>query len=373
MPPAGRADPSLSEEKPGLFDKIFSSFIDGVVLVSGDHTILNSNPAIEEMFQRSRDSFEGRPLAELFHEPASLENKLARTFATGVSFRDIECAGIKRNSRNRFPVSLTLSPYHSDADHIEGVVVLVKDLSLIKELQATSRPVEHLATMGYLAMGMAHEIRNPLGGIRASAQLLKAELTSKDQQEYLDVVISEVDRINHIVEQMMGFTGPRQLDLAEINIHKLLDEILLLHKTPLREKRIQIERIYDPSLPPILGDEDKLKQVFLNLIKNAVEASGDDRKIALISRVGSGFTIKAAKDGCPRQSIVVEITDSGAGMNRDTLENLFTPFFSTKTRGSGLGLPISLKIVENHGGKIKVTSEEGLGTTVQVFLPIGNQ
>ncbi len=356
-----------------MFDKIFSSFIDGVLLVSGDLTILKSNPAIEEMFQRSHDAIEGRPLAQLFAEPTPIENKLARTFATGISYRDIECSGIKRNSKNHFPVSLTLSPYHNDAETIEGIVVLVKDLSLVKELQDTWRPVEHLATMGYLAMGMAHEIRNPLGGIRASAQLLKDELQSEDQQEYLDVVISEVDRINRIVERMMGFTGPRQLDLTEINIHRLLDDILLLEKKPLKEKSIQIERIYDPSLPTILGDEDKLKQVFLNLIKNAVEASGDNKKISLTSRVGSGHTIKASKDGSPRQSIVVEITDSGAGMNGATLENLFTPFFSTKIKGSGLGLPISLKIVENHGGKIKVTSEEGLGTTVQVFLPIENQ
>ncbi|MBT6410406.1 MAG: ATP-binding protein, partial [Nitrospina sp.] len=113
-----------------------------------------------------------------------------------------------------------------------------------------------------------------------------------------------------------------------------------------------------------------LKQVFLNLIKNAIEASRKGGKIQIVTRVSSGYAIKAASSPIPQQNIVVEIIDSGSGMDEPTQKKLFTPFYTTKTKGSGLGLAICLKIVEDHNGKIKITSEKGLGTTVQVFLPI---
>ena len=218
-------------------------------------------------------------------------------------------------------------------------------------------------------MGMAHEIRNPLGGIRGSAQLLRQEIKNKSHQEYLDVVVSEVDRIDRMVKRMMDLTRPLDLRMENTNIHKVLEEILMLEKDTLTRKNGRFEQIYDPSLPPIEADEDQLKQVFLNLIKNAIEASRKGGKIQIVTRVGSGYAVKAVSSPIPQQNIVVEIIDSGKGMDEPTQKKLFTPFYTTKTKGSGLGLAISLKIVEDHHGKIKITSEKGLGTTVQVFLP----
>ena len=119
-------------------------------------------------------------------------------------------------------------------------------------------------------MGMAHEIRNPLGGIRGSAQLLRQEIKNKSHQEYLDVVVSEVDRIDRMVKRMMDLTRPLDLKMESTNIHKVLEEILMLEKDTLTRKNCRFEQIYDPSLPPIEADEDQLKQVFLNLIKNAI-------------------------------------------------------------------------------------------------------
>ena len=128
-----------------------------------------------------------------------------------------------------------------------------------------------------------------------------------------------------------------------------------------------------PSRPLIEADEDQLKQLFLNLIKNAIEASQKGGKIQIITRVSSGYAIKSAASQVPQQNIVVEIIDSGKGMDESTQKKLFTPFHTTKKKGSGLGLPISLKIVRDHNGKIKITSKKGLGSTVQVFLPIAQK
>lgn len=359
-----------SAQGDSLFQNIFSSLIDGILLISRDLTILKSNPAVEEMFRRSRESFEGQPCSQLFPDQPELLEKIQQVLTTGASYRDVECQGFQRSPVNSFPASLTLSPFLDEQGRTQAALLLVKDMSLLKELEQFSRNRDHLTNIEFLALGMAHEIRNPLGGIRASAQLLQQELENPEQQEYLDVVISEVDRINRLIERMMNFTRPKELNISEINIHKVLDDILLVERESVAEKQLRLEQVYDPSLPLINADEDQLKQVFYNLIQNAVEASSSKGRIQLMTHVSTGYSIKTESSSASGQSIVVEIIDSGTGINAATMKNLFTPLFTTKNKGSGLGLPISLKIVENHGGKIKITSEEGLGTTVQVFLPV---
>jgi two-component system, NtrC family, nitrogen regulation sensor histidine kinase GlnL len=353
-----------------LFQNIFSSLIDGILLISGDLTILKSNPAIEEMFRRSRDSFEGQPCSQLFPDQPKLLEKIQQVLTTGTSYRDVECLGFQKDRVASFPVSVTLSPFLDEQGRIQAALLMVKDMSLLKELEQFARNHDHLTNIEFLALGMAHEIRNPLGGIRASAQLLQQELENPEQQKYLDVVISEVDRINRLIERMMNFTRPKELNVSEINIHKVLDDILLVERESVAQKNIRLEQVYDPSLPLIGADEDQLKQVFLNLIQNAIEASSSKGRIQLMTHVSTGYSIKTESSSASGQSIVVEIIDSGTGIDAATMKNLFTPLFTTKSKGSGLGLPISLKIVENHGGKIKITSEEGLGTTVQIFLPV---
>jgi len=353
-----------------LLQNIFSSLIDGILLVSRDLTIQNSNPAVEEMFRRSKDFFEGHPVSELFPVQPDLLNKIERVLESGISYRDIECEGFQKSTATPFPVSLTLSPLLDQNGQVQGAVLLVKDMSRLKEMQEFFSTSENLSHMESLALGMAHEIRNPLGGIRASAQLLRQELENPEQKEYLDVVIEEVDRINRLIERMMDFTRPRELNIKATNIHKVLKDITLLEQEAMAKKNIRLEQVYDPSLPPIQADEDQLKQVFFNLIRNAIEASFDKGKIQLVTRVSTGYSIKTSPSANPGQNIVVEIVDSGTGIGESDMKNLFTPLFTTKSKGSGLGLPISLKIVENHGGKIKITSERGLGSTAQVFLPV---
>jgi two-component system, NtrC family, nitrogen regulation sensor histidine kinase GlnL len=352
-----------------LHQNIFYSIIDGVLLVSPSLTIQESNLTIEDMFHRSRDSFIHRSLEELFPHQSHLLDKVRKVLITGACYHDVETEGARNIPSSQFPANLTLSPFIESDDSIQGVVILIKNMTLIRELEERQRPADHLNSLSQIAMGMAHEIRNPLGGISGSAQLLRQEIKNKSHQEYLDIVISEVDRINRMVKRMMDLTRPLDLKLKSTNIHKVLEEILVLEKDTITRKNGRFEQIYDPSLPPVEADEDQLKQVFLNLIKNAIEASPKGGKVEIITRVGSGYAVKTALSPVPQQHIVVEIIDSGIGMDEETQKKLFTPFHTTKPKGSGLGLPISLKIVEDHHGKIKVTSEKDLGTTMQVFLP----
>jgi two-component system nitrogen regulation sensor histidine kinase GlnL len=353
-----------------LHQNIFYSLIDGVMIISPSLTIQESNLTIEDMFHRSRDSFMNRSLEELFPRQSHVIDKVRKVLVTGACYHDVEAEGTRNIPSSRFPANLTLSPYLGTDDSIQGVVMLIKNMTLIRELEERQRPTDHLNNMGEVAMGMAHEIRNPLGGIRGSAQLLREEIKNKAHREYLDIVVSEVDRIDRMVKRMMDLTRPVDLKLKSTNIHKVLEEILVLEKDTLTRKNGRFEQIYDPSLPLIEADEDPLKQVFLNLIKNAIEASRTGGRIQVITRVSSGYAVRSASSRTPQQNIVVEIIDSGEGMDEENQKKLFTPFYTTKKKGSGLGLPISLKIVKDHHGKIKITSEKGLGTTVQVFLPI---
>jgi two-component system nitrogen regulation sensor histidine kinase GlnL len=353
-----------------LFESIFSSLIDAVFLVSRDLKIVQGNPAAEEILRQSQDSLVGQLCSEIFPNQPHVIDKIEQTLSSGASYRDLECQALKKSDHSLFPACLTVSPFRDRPGEISGALILLKDMSLLKELEENSRKLESLSSLETLALRMAHEIRNPLGGIRGSAQLLLQELKEDSQREYLDVVISEVDRINRMVEQMMLFTHPRPLKLQLTNIHKVLADIIVLERESLNQRKNIIEQRYDPSLPLIDADEDQLKQVFLNLIKNALEASGENGRIQLLTRVNSGYGIKPFANSSPRNGIVVEIVDSGVGMDADGLKNLFTPFYTTKKHGSGLGLPVSLKIIENHKGKIKITSEKGLGTTAQVILPV---
>jgi two-component system, NtrC family, nitrogen regulation sensor histidine kinase GlnL len=352
-----------------LHQNIFYSIIDGILLISPSLTIQETNITVEEMFHRSRDSFINRSLEELFPRQSLLLDKVRKVLVTGACYHDVEAEVTRNTPSSRFPANLTLSPFLESDDSIQGVVMLIKNMALIRDLEERQKPADHLNSLGEIAMCIAHEIRNPLGGIRGSAQLLRQEIKKKPHQEYLDIVVSEVDRIDRMVKKMMDLTRPLDLKLKSTNIHKVLEDILTLEKDILTRKNGRFEQIYDPSLPPIEADEDQLKQLFLNIIKNAIEASRKGGKIQIITRVGSGYAIKPISSPVPQKSIVIEIIDSGEGMNEETQKKLFTPFHTTKKKGSGLGLPVSLKIVKDHHGKIKITSEKFLGTTVQVFLP----
>jgi len=353
-----------------FYRNIFASLIDGILIISPDLRITKVNQAAEEIFQRSRRSFEGESLSKLFPDQPNIIKKARQSITEGISFHHVEGIGYHKSNNERFHVNLTFSPLIKDNLDIPAGVILIQDTSLLKELQENSQQTEHLSTLSTLTAGMAHEIRNPLSGIRGSAQLLLKDLKNNDQREYMEIVIEEVDRINRLVKKMMDLTRPALYDFKPTNIHQVLEEILTLEKGTLEMKEGAFVQAYDPSIPTIKANKDELKQVFLNLVKNAVEASPKGGVVRISTQYNTDYTFRKKQDILSSHNIVVKITDSGLGMPSDTMKKIFTPFFTTKKRGSGLGMAVSLKIVENHHGKIKVTSEENVGTVIQVFLPV---
>jgi len=177
----------------------------------------------------------------------------------------------------------------------------------------------------------------------------------------------EADRLNLILNDMLDFARPARLDRKPLNIHKVLDSVVLLLMEGLPAEAFV--KAYDPSIPDVLGDENQLTQVFLNLVKNAREALGKDGEIRLTTRIITEFHL--VEDGSASGKMVsVEVKDNGCGIKEEDLEKIFTPFFTTKPKGSGLGMAITLKLIKEHNGLLKIDSTPGEGTAVTVFLPV---
>ena len=227
-----------------------------------------------------------------------------------------------------------------------------------------------MSSLGTLAAGLAHEIKNPLGGIKGAAQLLEQELPEEGGlRDYTRVMIKEVRRVNRIVEELLELASPRKIKLDRVNLHKTIGDIMTLQKRAASGKNIAFRQQFDPSIPPILGDEALLTQLFLNLIKNAVEAVAEEGTVQVTSRVVSDYSMSQNWERRSRM-VALEVSDDGPGMDKEQMEHLFTPFYTTKAKGTGLGLAICQKIVLEHRGMIKVESERSRGTTFTVMLPL---
>lgn len=352
------------------YEDIVENLAEGVVGVDLGLTVTVFNQSAEKMTGTSRRLVLGSPVSEVFKNDPRIAEMLEMTLVQGRLFAEYEEKLSRRFAEPPLSVGITTSQVFSEEGEVSGAVCLIKDLSGIKSLEAGSLRKERLAYVGTFAANLAHEIRNPLSGIRGVAQLLAKKLDDPKLDEYIGVLIREADRLNLILNDMLDFTRPARLNAAETNIHKILDSVLLLLGEGAEPDTFHKD--YDPSLPAVWGDENRLTQVFLNLIKNAYEALGEQGRVQVNTRIITDFHIVEGGRGDGKMA-VVEIRDNGCGIKEEELEKIFTPFFTTKQKGSGLGMAISLKIIEEHGGLLKIDSTPGEGTRVAVFLPLAGK
>jgi two-component system nitrogen regulation sensor histidine kinase GlnL len=351
------------------FVNVLDSVGDGVIVLDSHHRITFMNPAAEEISGISRRLAEGYPFYDFFGGEEILMEMVSKTSGTGMTISDRENVVLKKGSHVT-PVNVTTSPLLlADGERI-GIVLVLRDLTNIRELEEAVRQADRLSTLGALAAGLAHEIKNPLGGIKGAAQLLERELPGGSElREYTSIMLKEAERVNKIVEELLSLTTPRKLELEQVNLHRILGDIVILQKRAAAGKKIAFQQDFDLSIPPILADESLLTQLFLNLIKNAVEAVESSGQIRITTRVVSEYSMTQKGERSSRM-VAIDVSDNGPGMGKDQLENLFTPFFTTKPKGTGLGLAICHKIVSEHRGMIKVDSEQGKGSIFTVLIPL---
>jgi two-component system, NtrC family, nitrogen regulation sensor histidine kinase GlnL len=349
-----------------LPEHILASLSDGVVALDPACRIAFFNPAMEEMTGVSSRRAIGRLLATLLPKESPIPARVVATLETGHPFFAPE-AEWQRWDGQPLPTSLTISSILDKTGETLGAVLVVRDQRRIKELEESQRPAERLTAFGVLAAAMAHEIKNPLLGIRGAAQLLREELTTEEARDYTDIIIREADRLNALMEEMLDFARPHSLTRTLVNLHEVLDNVIALERPSCHMHGVSIRQQYDPSLPDIWADRNHLTQVFLNLMRNAWEAMPHGGTIT-VTTGRSSEPIRVGPRGGPM--LMVELTDEGVGIPAEVQEKLFTPFFTTKPRGSGLGLAIAHKIIEEHGGRFAIKSPPGQGTTVRVYLPV---
>jgi two-component system sensor histidine kinase AtoS len=238
-----------------------------------------------------------------------------------------------------------------------------------------------------MAAGMAHEIKNPLVSLRTFTQLLTQKWDDQEfREKFSSIIPHEIERINRIAESLLKFGRPMKPELTEIDINSLLDDVLLLFESECKKHNVRVTKKL-AELPSVRGDPDQISQAFINIVKNAIEAMheqggelivktdvGEVIRLGKIQRAGTrvGEEMVWGEEeemSRPIPAVFIEISDTGEGISEANLKSLFDPFFTTKMTGTGMGLPITLRIIDEHKGSLKVRSKEGKGTTFIITLP----
>jgi signal transduction histidine kinase len=269
-------------------------------------------------------------------------------------------------------VDVYVSPL--DIDNERGLIVTLVDVTEAVEAERESRRRESLAAVGQAAAQVAHEIKNPLGSIRLGISMLSEMAHDPQANTIIALVERGIDHLNKLTIDVTDFSGEKSLTVSEVDLHELIDSSLELIKDRIEKKRTPIEKTWrgEEDLRARV-DEDQLRQVLVNLLANAVDASAEESPVRISAeRVKSNGENTIGRDG-HRPFARITIIDRGVGMKPEVQRRIFEPFFTTKKRGTGLGLAISKKIVEQHGGRIEVASAPGEGTSFTIELPLTNE
>lgn len=262
------------------------------------------------------------------------------------------------------PASLVWSWLRDRAGEVRGIIVTLQDRSELRRLERQVHRAQRLAALGTMAAGIAHEVRNPLAGIRGAAQLARKRVGDDERlQTYVDLIHTESERLDAIVEQLVRFARPQKAQRHPASLREVAEHALSLVRPQAGEAHVECSLHEPEAVPQVRVDSHQLTQVFLNLFLNAIQAMPD----------GGALTVRVLTDSGPQpgqRMAVVEVQDCGCGMDRQTQDKLFTPFFTTKPTGTGLGLAIAHRIMEEHGGGLDVISLPGEGATFYVSVPM---
>jgi two-component system nitrogen regulation sensor histidine kinase GlnL len=344
-------------------DRILAGMPNGVLVLGPTGLVLAMNPAAERIFAFGRGSASGRHYIDVFADHRGVLNIIERIYDDPDASASFE-AHIFGPSPEPMPVAITWSVLGEEPAGTQPIVVNVQDLTEVKRFERQLRRNQRLAALGTMAAGVAHEIRNPLGGIRGASQLLARNM-NKDEglKDFLNIIVREVDRLDRTVEQLLDFARPAKADMAPTSVGEPVERALALLKPEIEKSGVRVAKKVLSETRKINADAAQLTQLFLNLFLNSLQAMPDGGALTVTIREEASFIDADAS------FVVVEINDTGCGMPPQVVEQMFTPFFTTRESGTGLGLAISHRIVEEHEGAIDVVSEEGKGTTFIVSFP----
>ncbi len=349
-------------------ESVLDAVLDGVVMLDADGKIEFLNSEACRILDSSLQTARGLPIGNVIGVEHSVSELSRIVLASGRPAIQRE-QPIERKLLPDLVVDVEAAPM-MDGLTATGVVLMLRDCTIQNNQRELAHHREELSSFGRIAAGIAHEVKNPLGGIRGAAEILLSRASDDKSKRAADLIVREVDRIALLVEDFMVFTKGDELRLAPLNIHRVLDDVLALAMLDPIGRQIEVHREFDPSIPEFIGDADRLIQVFLNLTRNALQAMEDqDGTLVISTRMTLDHRL-SSKDGRHLPTLMVKLIDNGPGIDAATLEKLATPFFTTRIGGTGLGLAVSRHWVAKHEGTLRIESEPGTGTTVFVALPI---
>ncbi|CAM4038931.1 PAS domain S-box protein [Mesobacillus thioparans] len=348
---------TLLEESRQQYRSLFEYSPDIVSMLDLNGTITNLNPQFEKITGFSRDEYIGKNLADLI--PETHRQKVLEKVASVVENRCPQMFEVELvNTNGKALIFQSTSLPIIVNEKIAGIICNSRDVTELRETEERLRRTDKLSVVGELSASVAHEIRNPLTSLKGLVQLLQME--DEKHQLYYRIMIDELNRINHIVSELLLLAKPQQIKFTEADLQMILHDVISLLKTEASLHNIQIEfQVKDHSVL-IECEPNQLKQLFINIVKNAIEASS------------SGDSVLITMESFDN-NVSIRVKDEGVGISKELLERIGEPFYSSKEKGTGLGMTVSFKIVQSHNGTIKFNSEPEKGTEVIVQLPIKHE
>jgi two-component system sensor histidine kinase AtoS len=353
-------------------DNILASLTTGIVTVDLDGRVVTLNPAAELMTGFFAGEVTGRYCTEVFAHSPELDEILMETIANRMAVPGVAATLRRRNGRT-LPVEISAAPLKGGEGKDLGVIAVIRDLTVVRELEQRLRRSDRLAALGTLAAGLAHEIKNPLTSLLTFSRHLTRRFDDEQfRTKFQSVVPRELERINGIVEQLLELARPPRLSFVAMRLPPLLERVVELCAHELESADVQVTREYAHDLPVLWVDPDALYQALVNLVRNALDAMPSGGRLVL--RTGWSEAPHVARPGrrgpAGGRRVRVEVEDSGIGIPAGHADRVFNPFFTTKDGGTGLGLALTHKIIEDHGGSIDFRGVPGGGTVFRIVLPL---
>ena len=349
-------------------DNILSSLTTGIVTIDLDGRVVTLNPAAELMTGFFAGEVRGHYCTEVFAHTPDLGELLMETLANRIPVLGVTVPLRRRNGRVT-PVELSAAPLRGGEGKELGVVGVFRDLTRMRQLEDRLRRSDRLAAIGELATGLAHEIKNPLTSLLTFSRHLSRRFEDPEfRQKFLAVVPRELERINTIVERLLELSRPARLTFKPVRLPALLERVLELYGERFETQGVRVARDWRRDVPVVWVDHEALYRALVNLVANALDAMPRGGELTLRLGWSDVETLGGARGGTRR--VAIEVEDSGQGIQSADLDRVFNPFFSTKDGGTGLGLALTQKIVEDHGGSIDVRSAPGAGAAFRIVLPL---
>jgi PAS domain S-box-containing protein len=348
------------EQARDFLSNIIQGSGEAIVTRDADGRVTSWNRAAERIYGWSADEILGSDIERLMPSDEESRRELQRTEAvvrSGETLRDYETTRMHKHG-HRVVVRVTRSPlYDADGKYL-GSTGIVRDVTRLKEMEARLLERECLAAVGQMAAQVAHEIKNPLTGIRGACEILAEGFDrGHSRREIAEEVIRQMDRLNRTVEEFLLFARPQAARPAPSNVHLLLDRVVsVLAEDPVSQG-VSVERDYDESMPVLDIDTAQMEQVFFNILLNAYQAMAEQGTVKITTRANDGHAI-------------IGIRDTGPGIPDDVARNMFKPFFTTRAQGTGLGLAIVRTIVGNHHGSVRAENVDVGGVEISITLPL---